>query len=112
MSDLLEKIKNRKFQKNILVYAIIFVIIILLLNWLIKSQAANRNKNQAESFDAYYSQLLAHCGKEKKVYDCCFNSVAYMAASNFEIAGIGCNPGFKLNTFNCQGSLKWCEMIR
>ncbi|MDP2737096.1 MAG: hypothetical protein Q8O59_04975 [bacterium] len=112
MDDLLAKIKNKKFQKNILIYFIIFVVIILLLNWLVKSMQTNRNKNQAENFNVYYSQLLKQCGQEKKVYDCCFNSVAYMAANNYKTAEISCNPGFKINTYNCQGSYKWCEMIR
>ena len=112
MDDLLTKIKNKKFQKNILIYFIIFVVIILLLNWLIKSQQANRNQNQVENFNAYYKGLLNQCGKDKEVYNCCFNSVAHMAASNLKIAGIGCEPSFKLNTFNCKGSYKWCEMAR
>ncbi|MDD4272059.1 MAG: hypothetical protein PHF50_04640 [Patescibacteria group bacterium] len=103
---------NKKFQKNILIFAVIFILIILLLNWLIKSGQASRNKNQTEDFNVYYKELLARCGQEKKVYDCCFNSVAYMASNNLKLAGIGCNPGLKLNAYSCLGSYKWCEMIR
>ena len=112
MDEITGKLKNKKFQRNVLIYIIIFVVIIFLLNWLIKSGQADRNKNQAENFNAYYKGLLVQCGKDKKAYDCCFNSVEYMAANNLELAGIGCNPAFKLNTFSCPGSYKWCEMIR
>ena len=112
MDNLSDKIKNKKFQKKILIYIIIFVVIILLLNWLIKSGQSNRNKNQAENFNAYYKGLLAQCDKASAAYNCCFNSVAYMAANNFKQAGIGCDPGFKLNMFKCEGSYKWCEMVR
>jgi len=112
MSDLFDKLKNKKFQKNVLIYFMIFIVIIFLTNWLVKSGQNDRNKNQAENFNAYYKGLLAQCGQEKKVYDCCFNSVSYMAANDLKQAGIGCEPGFKLNTFGCKGSYKWCEMIR
>ncbi|MBI4779423.1 hypothetical protein HY797_03155 [Candidatus Falkowbacteria bacterium] len=113
MSDLSDKIKDRKFQINVLVYAVIFIVVIIFLNWLIKSGQADRSKNQVENFNDYYKSLLAKCDKEnEKIYDCCLDSVKYMAAANFELAGIGCKPGFKLNTFNCIGSYKWCEMIR
>lgn len=111
MNDLLDKLR-KKFLINILIYAVIFVVIIFLLNWLIKSGQADRDKNQAENFNEYYKSLLAQCGEEKEIYDCCFNSVAFMAANNYKIGGIGCDPGFKINTYNCQGSYKWCEMIR
>ncbi len=112
MDNLLAKIKNKKFLTNILVYGVIFFMVILLLNWLVKSGQAARNKNQAENFNVYYKKLLEQCDKKKEAYDCCFNSVAHMAAGNFKIAGMGCDPGFKLNLFSCPGSYKWCEMIR
>jgi len=112
MGETLNKFKNKNFQKNILIYAIIFVAVIFLLNWLVKSSQAGRNKNQAENFNVYYKELLRRCEKDGKIYDCCFNSVTYMAANNLKTAGIGCDPGFKLNTFDCQGAYKWCEMIR
>lgn len=111
MGNLSDKIKNKRFQKKILIYIIIFVVIILLLNWLAKSEQANR-MNQAENFNVYYKGLLAQCDKASAAYTCCFNSVAYMAANNFKQAGIGCDPGFKLNMFKCEGSYKWCEMVR
>jgi len=112
MDNLSDKIKNKKFQKKILICIIIFVVIILLLNWLIKSGQANRSKNQAENFNAYYKGLLVQCDKQGAAYNCCSNSVAYMAANGFKQAGISCNPGFRLNTYSCAGSYKWCEMIR
>ena len=112
MGELSAKLKNKKFQKTILIYFVIFLAIIFLLNWLIKSGQADRNKNQAENFNDYYKGLSAQCGKDKEIHDCCFNSVAYMAQNDLKVAGIGCEPGFKLNTFSCKGTYKWCEMIR
>ncbi|MFA6306212.1 MAG: hypothetical protein WCV70_00415 [Patescibacteria group bacterium] len=113
MDDIKDKFKNKKFQANIIIYAVIFVIIILLLNWLVKSGQTSRNKNQEENFSDYYKSLLVKCDKQdEKIYNCCFASVAYMAANNLELAGIGCQPAFKLNTFGCLGSYKWCEMVR
>ncbi|MDO8667700.1 MAG: hypothetical protein Q7K35_01220 [bacterium] len=105
---------NKNFKKNILVYLVIFIVIILLLNWLIKSGQANRSKNQAENFNVYYKELLRQCGiKDKELYNCCFSSIELMSANNFKLAsGIGCDPGFKINTFKCLGSFKWCEMAR
>jgi hypothetical protein len=112
MSDLFDKIKNKKFQKNIIIYFIIFLVMIFIVSWLVKSGQTARNKNQTENFNAYYKELLARCGKESESYNCCYNSVAYMASNSLKTAGIGCDPGFKINTFNCQGSYRWCEMIR
>ena len=112
MGDIRAKLKDRKLWKKILIYFFIFILIIFLLNWLIKSGQADRDKNQAENFNVYYKNLLGQCGKEKKVSDCCFDSVAYMAVNDLKTAGIGCEPGFKLNTFSCQGSYRWCEMAR
>jgi len=112
--DISDKFKDKKFQKNILIYGVIFVIVIILVNWLIRARQNNYNKSEAESFSKYYQELMARCdNKDKKAYNCCFSSVAYMAAGNHELApGLGCRFGFKLNTFNCQGSYKWCETIR
>ncbi len=113
MEDTKAILRDKKFQKKILIYLIIFIVIIFVVNWLIKSRQADRNKNQAENFNAYYKQLLAQCSYDKKIYDCCFNSVAYMAENNYKLAtAIGCEPGYKINTYNCQGSYKWCEMFR
>jgi len=112
MDEIIAKLKIKKFKKNIIIYFIIFIIIIILLNWLAKSGQANRNKNQEKNFNDYYKQLLNQCNKDKKIYDCCFDSVAYMAAGDLKTTEAGCNPGFKPNTFNCPGSYKWCEMIR
>ena len=63
--------------KFFLIYFIIFLIIIFLLNWLIKSSQAVRNKSQEENFSVYYKELLGRCDKDEKNYDCCFNSIAY-----------------------------------
>ena len=112
MDEIKAKLKNKKFQKNILIYLLIFIAIIFLVNWLIKSGQADRNKNQAENFNVYYKNLLEQCGREQKTHDCCFNSVAFMAANNLKLGGVSCDPGFKINTFSCAGSYKWCEMIR
>ncbi|GEM_PF-7017187 len=112
MDQIKNKLKNKNFQKKLLIYIIIFLAIIFIINWLVKSGQADRNKNQTENFSAYYKQLLSQCGREKEVYSCCFNSVALMAANNYKLAGIGCQPGFKLNTFDCAGAYKWCEMKR
>ena len=105
---------DKKLWKKILLYLIIFLIIIFTVNWLVKSGQTRRNKNQAENFNGYYKNLLAGCqNKDAKLYACCFDSVAYMANNNFQqSSAIRCNPGFKLNTFNCPGAYKWCEMIR
>lgn len=111
--DFLEKFKDKKTQKKILICLVIFILVILLLNWLIRAQQNNRNKSEAESFSKYYKDLMARCdNRDKKVYDCCFNSVSYMAANNLKLAGIGCNFGFRVIAFGCQGSYKWCEMIK
>ena len=112
MGQVLNKFKNKKFRSLVFLYLIIFLIIIFLLNWLIKSSQAVRNKSQEENFSVYYKELLGRCDKDEKNYDCCFNSIAYMAANNLKLVGAGCGPGFKLNTFDCQGAYKWCEMIR
>ena len=112
MSEITDKLKNKEFQKNVLIYIVIFLVVIFVLNWLVKSGQAARNKNQVENFNPYYKDLLVQCGKDKEVNNCCFNSVAYMAAGNYKLAGIGCEAGFKLNTFRCEGSYRWCEMIR
>lgn len=108
----MEIIKDK--LKNILVVLVVFIIVILLLNWLVKSQEASRNKSQVENFNAYYKELLRQCSaKDKKLYDCCFSSVELMSVNNFKLAsGIGCEPGFKINTYKCLGSYKWCEMAR
>lgn len=108
----MDKLKDKNFIKIAATCLIIFIVIVALLNWLIKSIVAERNKNQAENFNAYYQELLSRCGQEKAVHDCCFNSVAYMSANNFKIADIGCDPGYKVNAYNCLGTYKWCEPIR
>ncbi len=109
----MEGIKSHFSKRLIIIYIVVFVIAVFLLNWLIKSQAAGRNKNQAENFNKYYKELAARCdNKDKKAYDCCFNSVVFMAAYNLRPAGISCEPGYKINTYECLGSFKWCEIIR
>lgn len=114
MDDLLEKCKDKKYQKNFLIYLVVAIAIILLLNWLVKSGQADRSKNQAENYNAYYKELLRQCGvKDKQLYDCCASSVESMAANNYKLTStIGCEPGFKINTYKCLGAYKWCEMIR
>lgn len=108
------KLKDKKFQKNILIYLIVFVVIIILLNWLIKSGQNSRNKNETESFNDYYKGLQARCSQEdKELYNCCLASVKQMAASNNKLAAdLGCDLGFKINTLKCLGAYKWCEIIR
>lgn len=108
------KLKDRQFKKSIIIGLVIFIVVILILNWFIKSDQAGRNNKQAENFNPYYKNLLSRCGdKEDKNYGCCFNSVQYMSVGGFKLSsGLGCRAGFKLNTFNCQNSYKWCEPIR
>jgi hypothetical protein len=110
----MEKLKDVFSKRIILVYLAVFIIVVILLNWFIKSLESNRNKNEVSNFNGYYKELLYLCGnKDKQLYDCCINSVTYMAAGNYQLApGLGCQFGLKLNTFSCQGSYKWCEMVR
>jgi len=114
MDEIKSELKDKKLQKVIIICLIIFIIAVLTASWLVKAGQSDRNKSQAENFSNYYKELVAKCdNKDKKVYDCCFNSVAYMAAGNYQLApGLGCQFGFKLNTFNCQSSYSWCEMTR
>jgi hypothetical protein len=97
-----------------LFYLIIFIVFVLLLSWLIKSAQAERDKNLVENFNDYYKGLLIGCGAQNQAtYNCCLNSVKYMATSGYKLAAeTSCNPGFKINTLLCLGSYKWCEMIR
>ncbi|MDO8592470.1 MAG: hypothetical protein Q7R92_01690 [bacterium] len=105
---------SKKFKKIILIFAAFFMVAVLLVNWLIKSGQAGRSKNQIENFSDYYKRLLAKCDKKDgKSYNCCLKTVESMASNNYQLAsGLGCPPGFKINTFNCPGSYKWCELIR
>ena len=114
MNDVKDKLRDKKFQKKFLICLAIFMIMVFSLNWLVKSQQESRQKNEVSNFSPYYKGLLAKCGQsDKAVYDCCFASVELMAANNYKSApAIGCEPGYKINTYGCLGSYKWCEMPR
>jgi len=114
MGNIKSKFKDKKFIKTLLIFLAIFIVVIILLNWLVKSGENGRQKSNADSFSDYYKGLMARCQRQdEKLYDCCFASVERMALGNLELApGMGCQPGFKINTYRCLGSYKWCEMIR
>lgn len=105
---------DKKIIKAVLFCLIIFIVIIVLLNWLAKSQQNSRFKNEASNFNDYYKELLRQCGnKDKQLYNCCSASVELMAANNYKLASnLGCDFGYKVDTYECLGSFKWCELIR
>lgn len=112
MENIKEIINDKKNLRNIIIYSLLFIALIIILSFIINWRRTTDKEDTVKHLSSYYQGLLNQCQLTKNP-SCCADSVEYMAKLNYQSASdLGCSFGQKINTLNCAGSFKWCEMIR